>query len=279
MLHIRSHLKNVSAGWQHTRVEPRRENFQNGTRIAPPSVWSFTARQRGVRSSIVYDSAWAVFRLGSSVACGHLGEVQSSRCSNLVAIVDQVHRCRKLYLRSIEPEFRWETLSWGSARHASLHAAKRWPRTRRQEDQKRLPPPWSCCLCPAWFFQLRSHLFRGSECPVNERFSKIDATAFTKVFSKRDKDTFKDSLFSPILEPSMASLVRWISHRHVFPRRAGSQNPKYAIKNLTRRCRRPSLLPGWLFASGIKDAIRSHCSFVRSMRITLYQQGKESSNS
>ena len=43
----------------------------------------------------------------------------------------------------------------------------------------------------------------------------------------------------------MATLVRWISLRQVFPRRAGTQDPKYPVQNGPRLIEHRPALPSW----------------------------------
>jgi hypothetical protein len=145
----------------------------------------------------------------------------------------------------------------------------------RQEDQKRLQLPWSCCLYRALYCRQNGPLFCRCETAIDKRFANIDFTALTQILGQLGENLFKYAISGPFWEPAMAGLIGRIPWRYIFPRCAGAQDPKDAVDNILGFAwgrPRPSAL---LLGDIIKCFSRAHCSFVRFIPsiCNIFKQG------
>jgi hypothetical protein len=69
---------------------------------------------------------------------------------------------------------------------------------------------------------------------VDESFGQIQLSSTTQVLSQRPKELFKRAVSDPVLEATVAGLVRRIATRKVLPRCPGAEDPQDAIQDVSR---------------------------------------------
>ncbi len=68
---------------------------------------------------------------------------------------------------------------------------------------------------------------------VDEGLAQVELAARNQIVGERLKNFVQRLGLAPILEPTMAGRRRWVALGKIGPRRAGSQDPQYAVENVT----------------------------------------------
>src|ERR1700680_41468 len=95
-----------------------------------------------------------------------------------------------------------------------------------EDHRARRPPPSTSSPCPAWFFRLRSPLFRRSKTAVQKRFAPLQLLPFVYLAQKRSPDVQPNAPLLPVSQPPPARRRMREFLRQVLPASPAAQNPQ-----------------------------------------------------
>jgi hypothetical protein len=79
--------------------------------------------------------------------------------------------------------------------------------------------------------QHKRPLFRTAEGSVDEGLLQVESSAGQQVLGQSAQNPLQTAFPHPLLEATMAGLVRRILARQVLPARSGAQNPEHAVEH------------------------------------------------